>query len=66
MSADERRHRQIGQEAFWFLPTRNALDRATAMMRRLMYERLNLHPLRCVSFPGAPAAVLGHNLVRLV
>ena len=40
MSLAERRRRRIGQEAFWFLPTRNTLDRATAMMPRLLYERL--------------------------
>jgi hypothetical protein len=40
MSVDERRRRRIGQEAFWFLPTKNTLDRATAMLPRLMYERL--------------------------
>src|SRR5438874_9434090 len=39
MSVAERRRRRIGQEAFWFLPTRNTLDRATAMMPRLLYER---------------------------
>ena len=36
MSVAERRRRRIGQEAFWFLPTRNTLDRATAMLPRLM------------------------------
>ena len=41
MSVAERRRRRIGQEAFWFLPTRNTLDRATAMLPRLMYERLD-------------------------
>jgi predicted TIM-barrel fold metal-dependent hydrolase len=41
MSVDERRRRRIGQEAFWFLPTKNTLDRATAMLPRLMYERLD-------------------------
>jgi hypothetical protein len=40
MSLAERRRRKIGQEAFWFLPTKNTLDRATAMMPRLLYERL--------------------------
>ena len=40
MSVAERSRRRIGQEAFWFLPTRNTLDRATDMMPRLMYERL--------------------------
>jgi len=29
MSVAERRRRRIGQEAFWFLPTKNTLDRAT-------------------------------------
>src|SRR5258708_7161863 len=28
MSVAERRRRRIGQEAFWFLPTKNTLDRA--------------------------------------
>jgi predicted TIM-barrel fold metal-dependent hydrolase len=41
MSVEERRRRRIGQEAFWFLPTKNTLDRATAMLPRLMYERLD-------------------------
>src|SRR5262249_35274967 len=41
MSVAERRRRRIGQEAFWFLPTKNTLDRATAMLPRLMYERLD-------------------------
>src|SRR2546422_5004364 len=40
MSVAERRRRRIGQEAFWFLPTKNTPDRATAMMPRLLYERL--------------------------
>ena len=33
MSVTERSRRRIGQEAFWFLPTRNTLDRATAMLQ---------------------------------
>ena len=41
MSLAERRRRRIGQEAFWFLPTKNTLDRATAMIPRLLYERLD-------------------------
>jgi predicted TIM-barrel fold metal-dependent hydrolase len=41
MSVGERSRRRIGQEAFWFLPTKNTLDRATAMLPRLMYERLD-------------------------
>ncbi len=41
MSVAERRRRRIGQEAFWFLPTRNTLDRATAMMPKLRGEGLD-------------------------
>jgi predicted TIM-barrel fold metal-dependent hydrolase len=54
MSLDERRRRRIGQEAFWFLPTKNTLDRATAMMPRLLYERLDDLGLDfCVVYPTA-------------
>jgi predicted TIM-barrel fold metal-dependent hydrolase len=54
MSVAERRRRRIGQEAFWFLPTKNTLDRATAMMPRLMYERLDDLGLDfCVVYPTA-------------
>jgi predicted TIM-barrel fold metal-dependent hydrolase len=41
MSLDERRRRRVGQEAFWSTPSENVLDRATAMLPRLMYERLD-------------------------
>jgi predicted TIM-barrel fold metal-dependent hydrolase len=40
MSLDERTRRRVGQEAFWSSPCENVLDRATAMLPRLMYERL--------------------------
>ena len=40
MSLPERRRRRVGQEAFWSSPCENVLDRATAMLPRLMYERL--------------------------
>ncbi|PYN73225.1 MAG: amidohydrolase, partial [Candidatus Rokuibacteriota bacterium] len=40
MTLAERRRRRVGQEAFWSSPSENVLDRATAMMPRLMYERL--------------------------
>ena len=54
MSVGERRRRRIGQEAFWFLPTKNTLDRATAMMPRLLYERLDDLGLDfCVVYPTA-------------
>jgi len=54
MSVAERRRRRIGQEGFWFLPTKNTLDRATAMLPRLMYERLDDFGLDfCVIYPTA-------------
>ena len=40
MSVDERRRRRIGQPGFWSRQAENTLDRATAMMPRLLYERL--------------------------
>jgi predicted TIM-barrel fold metal-dependent hydrolase len=41
LSLPERRRRRVGQEAFWSSPSANVLDRATAMLPRLMYERLD-------------------------
>src|SRR5215813_14164009 len=41
LSIAERRRRRVGQEAFWSSPSENVLDRATAMLPRLMYERLD-------------------------
>src|SRR2546427_9753978 len=40
MSVAERRRRRIPQEAFWSSPAKNTRDRATAMLPRLLYERL--------------------------
>ena len=41
MTPAERHHEHIAQEAFWGAPTKNTRDRATAMMPRLLYERLD-------------------------
>src|SRR5262245_53400044 len=41
MSVAERRRRRIAQPAFWSRQAENTLDRATAMMPRLLYERLD-------------------------
>ena len=41
MSVAERSRKRVGQEAFWSSPSENVLDRATAMMPKLMYERLD-------------------------
>jgi predicted TIM-barrel fold metal-dependent hydrolase len=36
----ERRERRLDQPIWWGMPTRNALDRATAMLPKLLYQRL--------------------------
>ena len=57
MSVAERARRRVGQEAFWSTPSQNVLDRATAMMPRLMYERLDdLGIDFCVVYPTAGLA----------
>src|SRR5438477_8122132 len=54
MTLAERRRRRVGQEAFWSSPSENVLDRATAMMPRLMYERLDdLGIDLCIVYPTA-------------
>src|SRR5262245_55846409 len=40
MSLAERRRRRLGQETFWGSPCENVLDRATAILPRLLHERL--------------------------
>jgi predicted TIM-barrel fold metal-dependent hydrolase len=52
MSVPERRRRRVAMEAFWGSPSENVLDRATAMLPRLMYERLDdLGMDFCVVYP---------------
>ena len=41
MTPAERQARRITQPAWWGVPTRNSLDRATAMLPRLLYQRLD-------------------------
>ena len=41
MNVEQRRVRNMAQESFWGIPTRNTRDRATAMMPALAYERLD-------------------------
>src|SRR5213083_3364075 len=41
LSLAERRRKRVGMEGFWSSPSENVLDRATAMLPRLMYERLD-------------------------
>src|ERR1051325_1271868 len=54
LSRSERRRRRVAQEAFWGSPSANVLDRATAMLPRLLYERLDdLGIDFCVVYPTA-------------
>src|SRR5213594_852575 len=54
LSPAARRPRPIGPEAFWSSPSENVLDRAPAMLPRLMYERLDdLGIDFCVVYPTA-------------
>ena len=41
MTVDERRHRRIPQQGFMARQAENTLDRATAMMPKLLYDRLD-------------------------
>jgi len=40
-SVDDRKRKRRAQEAFWAIPTRNTLDRATEILPHLLYERLD-------------------------
>jgi hypothetical protein len=41
MTPDERAQTRRAQQAFWGVPAKNTLDRATAMLPRLLYDRLD-------------------------
>jgi predicted TIM-barrel fold metal-dependent hydrolase len=40
MSLEQRRHERRAQQSWWPFPTRNTRDRATAMIPKLLYERM--------------------------
>jgi predicted TIM-barrel fold metal-dependent hydrolase len=40
MSPEQRREERRAQQAWWALPTKNTRDRATALMPKLLYERM--------------------------
>src|SRR5438034_243777 len=42
LSLAERRRKRVGMEGFWSSPSENVLDRATAMVPRLLYHRLDV------------------------
>ena len=41
MSVEERKRRRIAMPGFWGRQTSNTMDRATAMMPRMLYDRLD-------------------------
>ena len=52
MTAEERRFKRVAHMGFWQVPMANTLDRATAMMPGLLYERLDELGLDfCVMYP---------------
>jgi predicted TIM-barrel fold metal-dependent hydrolase len=54
MTVAERARRRVGMEAFLSTPSENTLDRATAMLPRLMHERLEELGIDfCVVYPTA-------------
>ena len=54
MSVAERKAQRIGQQGFWAVPTKNTIDRATAMMPKLLYERMDELGLDfCILYPTA-------------
>lgn len=66
MSVAERRAQRTAQQAFWAVPTKNTRDRATALMPRLLYERMEelgldftvLYPTAGLGIPRIPDAEL--------
>jgi predicted TIM-barrel fold metal-dependent hydrolase len=62
----ERRERRLDQPVWWGVPVRNTLDRATAMLPRLLYQRLGdfgfdfvvLYPSAGLRIPFIPDAEL--------
>lgn len=67
LTLEERRDLRRPQQAWWAFPTRNTLDRATAMVPRLLYERLDELGLDfCVLYPTTGLAVpfIGNDELR--
>jgi hypothetical protein len=77
MSMAERRDKRLGQQGFWARQAENTLDRATAMMPRLLYDRLDelgldfvvVYPTAGLRFPriaddaARRAVVRAYNIV---
>lgn len=64
---DARRELGISRSSYWALPARNTLDRATAMLPELLYDRLDeigidfalLYPTYGLTVVGIPAPSFG-------
>ena len=58
LDPEGRRYHRVAHSGFWQLPMANTRDRATAMMPKLLYERLDEFGLDfCVMYPTGAAAV---------
>ncbi|MCZ6888526.1 MAG: amidohydrolase family protein [Gammaproteobacteria bacterium] len=58
MGPEERRRRRVAHSGFWQVPMANTRDRATAMMPKLLYERLDELGLDyCVMYPTGGGAI---------
>ena len=65
MGPAERRRRRIAHSGFWQLPMANARDRATAMMPKLLHERMDELGLDfCVMYPTGGAASTPNAAMR--
>jgi len=69
---DKRRENNTARMAFWGLPTKNTVDRATAMLPALMYQRLDeigidyalLYPTYGLTVTGVPDDELRQAMAR--
>ena len=58
LTVEQRRDLRRPQQGWWTFPTRNTLDRATAMVPKLLYERLDELGLDfCILYPTTGLAV---------
>ena len=77
MTVEERRHRRLAMPGFWTRQTSNTLDRATGMMPKMLYDRLDefgtdfgiIYPTAGLRFPriadaaARRAVIRGYNVV---
>jgi predicted TIM-barrel fold metal-dependent hydrolase len=74
LTAEQRRVLGLPRLSWWGLPTRNTVDRATAMLPRLLYERLDeigldfavLYPTYGLFAMGVPAAEVRQAAARAI